>query len=103
MSKGRSKKANFNNNKFSQNDVLDVFKKAGRKTLNYKQVAGILKLTSHADKQILNAFLLKLAAENRILEVERGKFQSVFTPSYYTGTVDLTSSGAAFVTCDEKP
>jgi ribonuclease R len=103
MGKGRTKRANFTSNSFTQNDVLDAFKKAGRKILNYKQVAGILKLNSHVDKQLLNAFLLKLSSENKILEVDRGKFQSVHAPSYHTGIVDLTSSGAAFVVCEGKP
>ena len=82
--------------------IFTVLEKDPRKSFNYKQIASKLGITDTQDRNLLIKRLGQLKATQRILETERGKYQkkpSVHT--YFTGKVDLTTSGNAYVIVDE--
>ncbi|MEM0931617.1 MAG: ribonuclease R, partial [Bacteroidota bacterium] len=72
------------------------------KTFNYKQIAAKLGINETRDRNDLIKRLGQLRASERIIEVERGKFQK--KPSlntYFTGEIDVTSSGNAYVMVED--
>ncbi len=82
--------------------IFTVLEKEPKKSFNYKQIASELGITDTQDRNLLIKRLGQLKATQRILETERGKYKkkpSIHT--YYTGKVDLTTSGNAYVIIDE--
>ena len=82
--------------------IFTVLEKEPSKSFNYKQIASKLEITDTQDRNELIRRLGQLKATDRIIETERGKYQK--KPSlhtYFTGRVDLTSSGNAYVIVDE--
>lgn len=81
--------------------ILQVFNQNSNKLLNYKQVAAKLKIQdAHGRNQIVQK-LQDLKAQERIEEVERGKFILVPQSHYYQGIVEVTSRGNAYVICED--
>lgn len=81
--------------------VQQVFGEAGRKILNYKQVARRLEIDgSEMRNEILKAMKL-LEAEGVIEEIDAGRYVSVFIHHFITGVVDMTQSGNAYVKSSE--
>ncbi|WP_228236612.1 ribonuclease R [Allomuricauda sp. M10] len=82
--------------------IFTVLEKEPSKSFNYKQIASKLDITDTQDRNELIKRLGQLKASDRIAEVERGKYQKKPTlHTYFTGKVDLTSSGNAYVIVDE--
>ncbi|RIV72610.1 ribonuclease R [Flagellimonas aequoris] len=82
--------------------IFTVLEKEPSKSFNYKQIASKLDITDTQDRNELIKRLGQLKATDRIVEVERGKYQKKPTlHTYFTGKVDLTSSGNAYVIVDE--
>ncbi|NAY91688.1 ribonuclease R [Muricauda sp. JGD-17] len=82
--------------------IFNVLEKEPNKSLNYKQIASKLGITETQDRNLLIKRLGQLKATNRILESERGRYKkkpSVHT--CFTGKVDLTTSGNAYILIDE--
>ncbi|RDY59799.1 ribonuclease R [Flagellimonas nanhaiensis] len=82
--------------------IFTVLEKEPNKSFNYKQIASKLGITDTQDRNLLIKRLGQLKATNRIQESERGKYKkkpSIHT--YYTGKVDLTTSGNAYIIIDE--
>ena len=52
-------------------------------------------------RKLLNVCLNELAANGDLDEPSRGKFRMTQKSAFVTGTVDMTSSGAAFVVSEE--
>ncbi len=82
--------------------IFTVLEKEPNKSFNYKQIASKLGITDTQDRNMLIKRLGQLKAMQRIQESERGKYKkkpSVHT--YFTGKVDLTTSGNAYIVVDE--
>lgn len=81
--------------------ILQVFNKNSNKLLNYKQIAAKLEISdAHGRNQIIKK-LQDLKAQERIEEVERGKFILVPQSHYHQGIVEVTSRGNAYVVCED--
>ncbi|MGI9531122.1 ribonuclease R [Lutimonas sp.] len=81
--------------------ILQVFNKNSNKLLNYKQVAAKLDISdAHGRNQIIQK-LQDLKAQERIEEIERGKFVLVPQSHYHQGVVEVTSRGNAYVICED--
>ncbi|HEU4717633.1 MAG TPA: ribonuclease R, partial [Bacteroidia bacterium] len=78
-------------------EVLDALNSSRGKALNYKQIASILGIKNPEERplvlSILNDFVKKGLAE----EPERGKFMAKNSAKTVDGTIDITQSGAAYV------
>ena len=81
--------------------ILQVFINNNSKTLNYKQVAAKLNITEAKGRNEIVKKIAELKAQNRIEEIERGKYILVPEVNYYTGTLDVTANGNGYVVCEE--
>lgn len=81
--------------------VLGVFNDAGRKVLNYKQVAKKLDIDSSEGKNEILLALKQLATEKLIDEIGFGRYSSLFVHQFAIGRVDITQQGSAYVTPEE--
>ena len=101
----RRKKSNFKSkeNKISNldKDILQVFNQNSNKVLNYKQIAAKLNILDANGRNLVIQELQDLKAQDRIEEVERGKFIMVPKTHYYEGIVEVTSRGNAYVVCED--
>jgi ribonuclease R/exosome complex exonuclease DIS3/RRP44 len=97
------KKKTKSGNKISNltNTILSILKKEKGKSLNYKQIAAILKLDDASSRNQIIKTLHALTAKKEIEEVERGKFKAVITAEYHTGILDLSAKGSGYVISDE--
>ncbi|PRX56897.1 ribonuclease R [Flagellimonas meridianipacifica] len=101
MSKKKKRARSQRKNEITKG-IFTVLEKEPSKSFNYKQIAAKLGINETRDRNDLIKRLGQLRASERIIEVERGKFQK--KPSlntYYKGLIDVTTSGNAYVMVDE--
>ena len=82
-------------------EILALLEGHPGKSWNYKQIAAELKIHSHDDRSILQSLLSDMASKGHLEERERGKFKLKAGDKVVTGTLEMTSSGAAYVTTPE--
>ncbi|MCL6266628.1 ribonuclease R [Flagellimonas myxillae] len=101
MSKKKKRASSQRKNEITKG-IFTVLEKEPSKSFNYKQIASKMGISDTRDRNALIKRLGQLKATDRILEVERGKFKK--KPSlhtYYTGKVDLTTSGNAYIITED--
>ena len=76
---------------------IDIIFKTETKALNYKQVGALLKIADAPTRKLVYEILTEMAFENKVEEVEIGKFKAKYRPSNKVGVVDMTSRGAAYI------
>lgn len=81
--------------------LLTIFNKELNKTFNYKQLAAKLEITDTNGKTQILKKLEELKHQQKIEEIDRGKYKVVPQARYYTGKIDATSNGNAYFICDE--
>lgn len=103
MSRRKKSKFKSKGNKISNldTDILQVFNQNSNKLLNYKQIAAKLNITDANGRNMVIQELHDLKGQDRIEEVERGKFIMVAKSHYYEGIVEVTSRGNAYVVCED--
>jgi ribonuclease R len=75
-----------------------------RKKVNYyKQISSELAITEDFNRLQVLEILETLAERKEVIETSRGKFQVKSKEQYVTGTVDMTSSGAAYIQVQDAP
>lgn len=105
----KKKVLNFKGKKLTakqlQEEILKLFRLHPKKRLNAKQV--INKLNIENNKDAVQHALEKLSEEKQVKPIEDDKF-SLNNPSShstdrktYTGLVDMTRTGSAYIVCDE--
>lgn len=77
--------------------IQRVFAEAGRKILNYKQVARKLDIDSTEGKNEVLKTLKQLASEKVIEEIDAGRYVTLFVHQFVIGRVDMTQTGTAYV------
>ena len=101
MSKKKKRARSQRKNEITKG-IFTILEKEPSKSFNYKQIAAKLGINETRDRNDLIKRLGQLRASERIVEVERGKFQK--KPSlntYFTGQIDVTSSGNAYVIVED--
>ena len=101
MSKKKKRARSQRKNEITKG-IFTILEKEPSKSFNYKQIAAKLGINETRDRNDLIKRLGQLRASERIIEVERGKFQK--KPSlntYFTGEIDVTSSGSAYVMVED--
>ncbi len=103
MSRRKKSKFKSKENKIRNldKDILQVFNQNSNKLLNYKQIAAKLNIIDANGRNLVIQELQDLKAQDRIEEVERGKFIMVPKTHYYEGIVEVTSRGNAYVVCED--
>lgn len=81
--------------------IFSVLEANENESFNYKQIAAKLHITDASGRNLLIKRLVQLKEKKKILEVERGKYKAIPNQNYYTGIVDITSRGNAYVIVDE--
>ncbi|KAB5488884.1 ribonuclease R [Flagellimonas hadalis] len=101
MSKKKKRSRSQRKNELTKG-IFTVLEKEPSKSFNYKQIAAKLGVTDTQDRNELIKRLGELRASDRIVEEEKGKYKK--KPSlhtYFTGKVDLTSSGNAYIVVED--
>lgn len=80
-----------------ERDILKAFEEAGNKELNYKQVSARLGVSDQFTRSLVEDMLLDLAERGDLEQPESGKFKRKPSTAYAEGSVDMLSSGNAFV------
>ncbi|MBK9190590.1 MAG: ribonuclease R [Crocinitomicaceae bacterium] len=87
--------------RFLRETILKLFQGNSGKSLNFKQVSDHLNITDKEIRKLVFAILNDLKKEGHLDEPERGVFKYAAESNFYTGTIDFTNRGSAFVRCDE--
>lgn len=82
-------------------EVLEFFRSNPRKSFNYKQIAHEMDIQSAEKRTEIIKILNLMEKEDILVLAEPGKYK--YKPEFtcFTGQVDITSRGAAFVTIEE--
>lgn len=94
MAKGKSNSA-------LKTRIQKVFAEAGRKVLNYKQVARKLGIENTEGRNEVIKAMKQLASEKIIEEFDTGKYIIAFVHRFITGKVEFTQHGSAYVVPEE--
>jgi ribonuclease R len=81
--------------------IFKILSKETNKSFNYKQIAAILELDDTKSRNEIIRDLKILKSQDKIHEVEVGKYQMVSKAEYYEGTIDMTSRKTGYFICDE--
>ncbi|GLB48178.1 ribonuclease R [Neptunitalea lumnitzerae] len=81
--------------------IFTVLEKNPNQLFNYKQIAAKLDITDTSGRNLLIKKLVQLKESKRIEEPERGKYRAIPNLNYFTGIVDVTGKGNAYVICDD--
>lgn len=94
-------KAKGDNKKSLIGKVIAAFAESRGAQYNYKQMAKLLNISDDATRKLLNKTMTELAESGELEEVSRGKFRQKIKAAYIEGTVDMTSSGAAYIVSEQ--
>ncbi|AOW21108.1 ribonuclease R [Urechidicola croceus] len=81
--------------------VIKIFNQNSSQSFNYKQVASKLKIEDANGKQQIIEKIEALKVAGKLEEIDRGKYKIIQSDNYFTGKVDITSRGNAYVICEE--
>jgi len=82
--------------------IQGLFYNQPKRTFNYKQVAGLLDVKKQSGKQMVQVILNELFESGYLTEVAVGKYKLMSRGSTLTGTIDMTSTGNAYVVPDDE-
>ncbi|MCF6296714.1 MAG: ribonuclease R [Flavobacteriaceae bacterium] len=80
--------------------IVQVFNKNSNKILNYKQISNQLDINDTDGKNQIIKKLVELKSQKKIEEIYQGKYIIKEESHYFTGIVDITSRGNAYVVCE---
>jgi ribonuclease R len=81
--------------------IFKILSREPKKSFNYKQIAAALELTDTKSRNEIIRDLKILKSQDKIHEIEVGKYQLVTKAEYYEGYVDMTSRKTGYFVCDE--
>lgn len=82
--------------------IIKLLNRNSNKTYNYRQIAKELGATEKEAKSEVGEVLAILTQQGLLIEIDRGKYKLKPVLAYVTGTIDMTSSGAAYVIIDKS-
>ena len=77
--------------------ILEALSKSSSRALNYKQIAKSLDINDGTGRSKIAHTLNQMKLNGTVKEIDRGKFRLKAASSYFTGKVDMTSTGAGYV------
>lgn len=86
--------------RFLRESILHYFQNNKNKTFNFKQVSEALNVTDKEIRKLVFTILTDLAKEGHLEEAERGLFSYAAEANFYTGIIDFTNRGTAYVTAE---
>lgn len=100
MSKRKKRRKNSKHNNLTQS-ILTILRKQNSNPINYKQIASSLGVRDTSTRNLIIKRLKKLQLEEKIEEIDRGKYIIKTSKNYYTGITDVTSRGQAYIIVDD--
>ncbi len=98
--KRRNNSDNSNNTNLTQS-ILTILRKQNSNPINYKQIASSLGVRDTSTRNLIIKKLKKLQLEEKIEEIDRGKYIIKASKNYYIGKADVTSRGQAYILVDD--
>lgn len=77
--------------------VMEALQKAGKIPMNHKQISVTIGMTKTQDRKTIQKVLNDLAQAGEIDEVARGRYLLNPNKEFFTGIMDITSSGMGYV------
>ncbi|MCF6350086.1 MAG: ribonuclease R [Flavobacteriaceae bacterium] len=99
MSKKKIYKKKNNIIKQLTRNILQVLNK-DKEILNYKQISSKIGITDSNGKNQVLRKLIELVGQQKIKEIDRGKFQTISTEKHYIGKIDINAKGNGYVICE---
>ncbi|MGG8495893.1 ribonuclease R [Tenacibaculum sp. TC6] len=81
--------------------IFKILNQDSSKHYNYKQIASKLDINDTDGKTQIIQRLVELTAAQKIVEVDRGKYQINEDRKYHIGKLDATTNGNAYFICDD--
>ncbi len=81
--------------------IFKILAKDPSKSFNYKQISAVLELDDTKSRNEIIRDLKLLKAQDKIHEIEIGKYQIISKSEYYEGTIDMTSRKSGYFVCEE--
>tara|TARA_B110001469_G_scaffold41646_1_gene41156 strand:- start:7809 stop:10028 length:2220 start_codon:yes stop_codon:yes gene_type:complete len=82
-------------------NIFRILNEDTSKSYNYKQISSKLSISDTDGKTQIIKRLTELTGTQKIVEVDRGKFQMNQDRKYSTGTLDITSNGNGYFVTDD--
>ena len=82
-------------------NIFRILNEDTSKSYNYKQISSKLSISDTDGKTQIIKRLAELTGTQKIVEVDRGKFQMNQDRKYSTGTLDITSNGNGYFVTDD--
>ncbi|MCF6308283.1 MAG: ribonuclease R, partial [Flavobacteriaceae bacterium] len=98
--KRRNNSNNSNNTNLTQS-ILTILRKQNSNPINYKQIASSLEVRDTNTRNLIIKKLKQLQLEEKIEEIDRGKYIIKASKNYYIGKADVTSRGQAYIIIDD--
>lgn len=77
--------------------VMEALQNAGKTPMNHKQISVSIGMTKTQDRKSIQKVLNELSASGEIEEVNRGRYILNPNNEFFTGKMDVTSSGMGYV------
>jgi ribonuclease R len=81
--------------------ILRILNQAPHQSFNYKQISSKLELTDANGRNQIIQKLEELKGQQKVEEIERGKFKIIPLEKYFIGTIDATANGNGYFICDD--
>ncbi len=88
--------------KVLKQEVIDLMLANPDNNYNYKQISNKLGVSDEPTRRMVNEILYELAQEERIEELQRGKFRAVMQSPLVVGIIEMNPDGSADVTTDDN-
>lgn len=82
--------------------ILSILKSDRNTSFNYKQIAARLQINDSKGRNTIIKQLGILCKKKEIEEISKGSYRLVLSPEYFTGTLEITSRGSAYVSSDKR-
>jgi ribonuclease R/exosome complex exonuclease DIS3/RRP44 len=82
-------------------NIFRILNEDTSKSYNYKQISSKLSISDTDGKTQIIKRLAELTGTQKIVEIDRGKFQMNQDRKYSTGTLDITSNGNGYFVTDD--
>jgi ribonuclease R len=81
--------------------IFKILSREPSKSFNYKQIAAVLELNDTKSRNEIIRDLKILKSQDKIHEIEVGKYQIISKSEYYEGVIDMTTRKNGYFICDE--